>query len=76
MKSISAKAAMIAVTLLLGSNAQADDNFWLGVKAGTLGFGVEGSWRALPWFDLRAGANLFDYDDSGSQAETSITMRR
>ncbi len=69
MKNLSAKAAIIAVTLLLGSNAQADDNFWVGVKAGTLGFGVEGSWRALPWLDFRAGANLFDYDDSGSQAD-------
>jgi hypothetical protein len=47
----------------------ADDNFWVGVKAGTLGLGLEGSWRPIPWFDFRAGANRFDYDDSGSQAD-------
>jgi hypothetical protein len=58
--------------LLLGmsgaASAQADDNLWLGVKAGTLGFGVEGTWRLLPWFDLRGGLNSFDYDEEGSEA--------
>lgn len=68
MKSFSVKAAVLAVTLLFGSNAMADDDFWVGVKAGTLGFGLEGSWRPIPWFDVRAGANMFDYDDNGSQA--------
>ncbi len=52
----------------LAATAQADDNLWLGVKAGTLGLGVEATWRPLPWFDLRGGFNAFDYDDDGSQA--------
>jgi hypothetical protein len=52
----------------LAAGAQADDNLWLGVKAGTLGLGVEATWRPLPWFDLRGGFNAFDYDDDGSQA--------
>ena len=68
MKRISAKVALIGVALLLGSNAMADDNIWVGVKAGTLGLGLEGSWRPIPWFDVRAGANMFDYNDNGSQA--------
>jgi hypothetical protein len=68
MKSVFVKATVLGVTLLLGSAAMADDNFWVGVKAGTLGLGLEGSWRPIPWFDFRAGANKFDYDDSGSQA--------
>jgi hypothetical protein len=69
MKTFFARAVVLTATLLLGSNAMAENNnFWVGVKAGTLGFGLEGSWRALPWLDVRAGANKFDYDDTGSQA--------
>lgn len=58
--------------LLLGlsaaAGARADDNLWLGVKAGSLGLGVEGTWRPIRWFDLRAGINSFEYDDDGSEA--------
>lgn len=68
MKTFFATAVVLAVTLLPGSNAMADDNLWFGVKAGTLGLGLEASWRPIPWFDLRAGANKYDYDDTGSQA--------
>ena len=69
MKTYFAKAVMLTAALLLGSSAMADDNFWVGVKAGTLGFGLEGAWRPLPWLDVRAGANQFSYDDTGSQAD-------
>ena len=62
------RAVVLTAALLLGSNALADDNLWFGVKAGTLGIGLEASWRPLPWLDLRAGANQYDYDDTGSQA--------
>lgn len=51
-----------------GSSARADDNLWLGVKAGTLGLGAEATWRPLPWFDVRGGFNTFDYDEDGSQS--------
>ena len=69
MKTFSSKVVVLTVTLLLGGNAMAENNnFWVGLKAGTLGFGLEASWRALPWLDVRAGANQFDYDDTGSQA--------
>ena len=68
MKTFSSRAVVLTAALLLGSNAMADDNFWFGVKAGTLGIGLEASWRAVPWLDVRAGANQYDYDDSGSQA--------
>lgn len=69
MKTLFAKAGVLVLTLLLGSTAMAENNdFWVGLKAGTLGLGLEGAWRPIPWFDVRAGANQFSYDDTGSQA--------
>ena len=66
MKSTISKAALAAFALLACGTAGAD--FGVGVKAGTLGIGVEGRWSALPWFDVRVGGHAFDYDDNGSQA--------
>lgn len=60
-----------ALVMLLGGMpgiAAADHNLWMGLKAGTLGYGVEAAWRPIPWFDVRLGANQFDYSDNGSQA--------
>ena len=68
MKTFFTRTVVLATALLLGGNVMADDNLWFGVKAGTLGIGLEASWRALPWFDVGIGANLYDYEDSGSQA--------
>lgn len=69
MKTISARAVLLTLTLLFAGNAAAENNsFWLGLKAGTLGLGVEGSWRALPWLDFRTGANWYEYEDNGAQA--------
>lgn len=59
------KVASIALLLAAGT-AHAD--FGAGIKAGTLGVGLEGRWAPLPWFDVRAGVNQYDYDDGGSQA--------
>lgn len=59
---------LLLLGLFLAAGARADDNLWLGVKAGTLGLGLEGTWRPLPWIDLRAGLNSFEYDDDGSEA--------
>jgi hypothetical protein len=50
------------------SSASAEDNLWVGVKAGTLGIGIEGTWRPIPWLDLRLGADKYDYDDTRAQA--------
>ena len=66
MKTSFAVPAVLAAALLLNSNAMADDNLWFGVKAGTLGLGVEASWRPIPWLDFRLGANRYDYRDNGS----------
>lgn len=68
MKSSFARVVAISAALLFSGTAMADDDIWFGLKAGTLGLGLEASWRPIPWLDVRAGANKFDYDDSGSQA--------
>jgi hypothetical protein len=61
----------LGLAVLLGSGAfqaNADDNIWLGVKAGTLGLGIEATWRPSRYLDFRVGANKFSYDDNGSEA--------
>lgn len=62
------KAIVLLSALALCGSVSANDNFWIGIKAGTLGYGAEVSWRPIGWLDVRAGANFFDYDDTGSQA--------
>ena len=60
--------AALAVSALLASGSAAAD-FGVGLKAGTLGLGVEGRWDpAIPWFDVRVGLNSYEYDTSGDQA--------
>jgi len=66
MKMIFSKAALAVFALVAFSSANAD--FGVGVKAGTLGLGVEGRWSLVPWLDFRAGINNYDYDDDGPQA--------
>lgn len=60
--------AILLLALGFSGTAMADHNIWLGLKAGTLGLGIEGAWRPLPWFDVRLGANQYEYADRGSQA--------
>jgi hypothetical protein len=66
MKNPLSKAVLLALALAFSSAANAD--FGAGVKVGTLGIGIEGRWNPLPWFDLRLGANQYDYDVTGAQA--------
>lgn len=60
--------AAIGLLTLPASAAFADKDFGIGIKAGTLGLGVEATWRPLPYIDLRVGTNFYDYDDVGDQA--------
>ena len=66
MKNLMTKAALVALVLIFSAAVNAD--IGVGVKAGTLGIGVEGRWSPLPWLDLRLGANRYDYDATGVQA--------
>ena len=66
MKSTYFRAALAASALMICGAASAD--FGVGVKAGTLGLGVEGRWNPVPLIDFRVGANAFDYDTDGDYA--------
>jgi len=68
MKNLLRNTIVLLAAVTWGGVAAANDNLWFGVKAGTLGFGGEVSWRPIEWLDLRAGANFYDYDESGSEA--------
>lgn len=68
MNGLNPRLLLAAALLALGSAASANDSLWFGAKAGTLGLGIEARWQPIPWFDLRAGMNRFDYDDDGAQA--------
>ncbi len=58
-----------SLLLCMGATAAAaDDNLWLGVKVGTLGFGAEATWRPVPYLDLRAGLNAYSLDKDGTEA--------
>jgi len=61
-------AGLAGLLLALSGTALADKDFGIGIKAGTLGAGIEATWRPLPYFDVRAGTNFFEYDDTGSEA--------
>lgn len=67
MKAPHLKAALAAFALIASGSAAAD--FGVGVKAGTLGLGVEARWDPpVPWFDLRIGFNQYDYDNTADYA--------
>lgn len=62
------KCGFMLLALLSAGVANADNDFGLGVKAGTLGLGLEASWQPLPYLEVRVGGNSYDYDDDGTQA--------
>ncbi|MGI9201889.1 MAG: hypothetical protein ACR2QL_12570 [Woeseiaceae bacterium] len=64
------KQATSVVVLAIFSTGivHADNNFGVGLKAGTVGIGLEASWQPLPYLELRVGANAYDYSDNGDVA--------
>ena len=69
---MSKSTARIALaTLILATSTAANADFGVGLKAGTLGLGIEGRWSPLPWLDVRLGANQYDFDATGSEAGIS-----
>lgn len=66
MESKTFKVTLVALVLSVSGAATADVG--VGVKAGTLGLGLEGRWSPIPWLDMRVGINSYDYDNTGAQA--------
>ncbi len=60
--------ALVGLGLLGTQNAVADDNLWLGARAGTLGVGFEATWRPVPVLDIRAGIHNYNYDTTSAEA--------
>lgn len=79
MNKLLARAGVLALLMAASGTALADNNFGIGVKAGTLGIGIEATWRPLPYMDLRLGANAYDYDHTLSRAgidyDASLTLK-
>lgn len=64
------KFAGSVLVLLIASTgiASAEQEFSAGLRAGTLGLGIEGSWKPLKYLELRLGGNAFTFNDDGAQA--------
>ena len=65
MNTFGKKAGLVVLTLLSAGVANADNDFGIGVKVGTLGVGLEASWKPLPYMDIRVGTSSYDYDNDG-----------
>lgn len=61
-------AGILLLTFFSAGMAHADNDFGVGVKAGTLGLGLEASWQPLPYLEVRIGANAFDHSNDGGVA--------
>ncbi len=59
---------LLGLGLLGAQSAIADDDLWFGAKAGTLGFGVEATWRPTPIVDVRAGFNSYTFNQTDAEA--------
>lgn len=68
MSTFRSAASVLLLTFLATGVANADHDFGVGLKAGTLGLGLEASWQPLPYLELRIGANSFDYSNDGGVA--------
>lgn len=60
---------VLAVLCAAGMTARADDRFGVGVKAGTLGAGVDLTIKFTNWFDLRPTLNQANLTKSFSQSD-------
>jgi hypothetical protein len=77
MRSLRAGALVLAV-FCASTVASAGELLGIGVKAGTLGFGLELTVQATRWLGFRASANQYDYsksfDNSGIQYDGTLKM--
>jgi len=58
----------LLLTFVSAGIANAEQEFGAGLKVGTLGLGIEASWKPLRYFEVRLGANAYDFTDDGDVA--------
>ena len=68
MRTLRSTAIVLLLSFLSAGVANADHDFGVGVKVGTLGLGLEASWQPLTYLELRIGANTFSTEDDGDVA--------
>jgi len=69
MNTFKSMAGVLLLTLATSGVANADDSEWgVGLKAGTLGLGLEARWSGLPYVDFRLGANAYNLNADGKEA--------
>ena len=68
MKFSSKVTSLVLLAVFSTGVANADNDFGVGLMAGTLGLGLEASWQPLPYLELRVGANAYDYSNDGDVA--------
>ncbi len=68
MRTLQSTAIVLLLALLSAGVAHAEHDFGVGIKAGTLGLGLEASWKPLRYLELRIGANAFDFSNDGDVA--------
>lgn len=60
---------LLALCGLLAAGNAAAEGFALGVKGGTLGLGVEGTYGLSPRLNLRFGVNGYEYSTTETASE-------
>ncbi len=68
MRTLPSTAIVLLLALLSAGVAHAEHDFGVGIKASTLGLGLEASWKPLRYLELRIGANAFDFSNDGDVA--------
>ena len=71
MKTTILRTCVPLLALPLFTTANADNLLGIGARAGTLGLGVEATFRPLKFMDIRLGANQYDYADNGFYANVN-----
>ena len=69
MRTLRSGGSLLLLASLAAGTVHADNDFGVGLKAGTLGLGLEASWQPLPYLEIRLGGNAYDYDDDSSMAD-------
>lgn len=68
MRTLRSTAIVLLLTFISAGAANAEQDFGAGIKAGTLGLGIEASWQPLRYLDVRLGANAYEFADDGDVA--------